>query len=90
LCWDGAKGKTALVQGRLPFAVNRLTVKTTITRTWEAWACGEIGEFDESDAGIIDGVGGRGRKKKLSDDEIQVALPAKHARVGAWTLRWLR
>ena len=64
------------MQGHLPFSVNRLTVKTTITRTWEAWACGEIDEFD---AGIIDGIGGRGPKKKLSDDEIQVAL--KYARV---------
>ena len=47
------------------------TIKREMTATWEAWACGDIDEFD---AGLLDGGIKKTRKRKMSKDEIQPAL----------------
>ena len=70
-CWNGPKGVVQQVRSYLPFEVDPRVVRHTMQRTWEAWAAGGIDHFD---AGDMDGKAGRGIKRRLSDDEIQMAL----------------
>ena len=76
-CWAGKSGTVAAIQSYLPFEVNARTIKATCTRTWEAWATGDIEDFD---AGDMENKQSKGRKRILSDDEIQLAL--RYAREG--------
>ena len=80
-CWAGPKGTVATVRSLLPFDIDTRAVTTVMRRTWEAWATGDIDIFD---AGVMEHSGAgttkrRGRKRMMTDDEIQLAL--QHARV---------
>ena len=73
------------IQSYLPFEVDARTVIATCTRTWEAWATGDIEDFD---AGVMENKLSKGRKRVLSDDEIQLALRCAREGVWTWHLLW--
>jgi hypothetical protein len=57
------------------------TMRTVMTRAWEAWATGDLDGFD---AGVMESceegsTRRRGRKRALADDEMQLALRCARA-----------
>ena len=76
ICWTGPVGTIAQIGTFLPIYIDSRTIRTVMTRTWEAWATGDLDDFD---AGVMESceegsTRRRGRKRALSDDEIQLAL----------------
>ena len=76
ICWGGPVGTIAQIGHFLPIEVDFRTMRTVMTRTWEAWATGDLDGFD---AGVMESceegsTRRRGRKRALADDEIQLAL----------------
>ena len=68
--WDGREGIVRAIMGYLPFSIDVRTVRSVLTRTWEAWATGRIDSFDAGE--LYTGI--RMKARKLSNDEIELAL----------------
>ena len=68
--WDGREGIVHAIMGYLPFSIDVRTVRSVLTRTWEAWATGRIDSFDAGE--LYTGI--RMKARKLSNDEIELAL----------------